>query len=212
MIRSGGKSRLRDKGGLHPFAASHQFRIQSNAKTETKMKNIPFSTSAHRFRAATAAIALIAFAQLGIVSQMHAAANPVSVQTAELHALLVAVHDLTSYNGDEQTAVEHLAAWEELWADDATLSVNGGAPMNREAITAFWVGSGPFNFNWVGLTPSFRSEISVEGNTAEVYLECIFLDETKTVRAERALWGTVRKSGGKWLFWKMSNTGAASLF
>jgi hypothetical protein len=126
---------------------------------------------------------------------------------------LVAVHEVTSYNGNEQTAIEHLAAWEAVWAEDATLAVNGGAPiLGRDAIMAFFAGGALFNNNWVGLSPSFRSEISVEGNTAEVYLECIFLDETKTVRAERALWGTVRKSGGKWLFWKMSNTGAASLF
>ena len=177
------------------------------------MKNTTLTHSIRRFRSAIAGLALLGFAQLGIVQQAHAAANPVSVQTAEVHALLTSVHELTSYNGDEQTAIEHLAAWEQLWAEDSTFSVNGGAPIEgRDAIMAFFAGAGFFNFSWIGLTPSFRAEVAIHGETAEVYLECIFLDEAKAVKAERSLSGTIRKSGGKWLFWRMFTDPAEPLF
>lgn len=49
--------------------------------------------------------------------------------------------------------------------------VNGGAPMiGRDAIIAFFQANPLFNANFVGLTPSFRTKISVHRKTAEVYL------------------------------------------
>lgn len=162
-----------------------------------------------RFGAGLAGLALIGFAPL-------ASAQPTRIantQTAELEALLTAVHELTSYNGNLQTAADHLVAWEQLWAEDATLAVNGGSPIvGRGAIMNSFMNGPLFNNNWVGLTPSFRTKVTIHGDTAEVYLECIFLDATLAVKAQRSLWGTVRKIDGKWLFWRMANDPAQPLF
>jgi hypothetical protein len=167
-----------------------------------------------RFAASLASLALIAFASLGNAQTAHAAAaSHVNTQTAELEALLIAVHDVTSYNGNPQTAINHLATWYELWAEDATLVVNGGTPIvGREAIITFFAANPLFNANFVGLTPSFRTKISVHGDTAEVYLECIFLTPALTVGPQRSLSGTARKVGGKWVFWRMYNDPAQPLF
>src|SRR5690606_23204368 len=126
-------------------------------------------------------------------SHWHRACKP-DAQVAAIHDLLVAVHEVTSYNGDEQTAIDHLEAWEQMWAADATLVVNGTNQfVGRDAIIDFFAGSAIFNNNWIGLTPSFRSEVKIHGRTAQVYLECVFVNEAKQIVAERSLSGTVRK-------------------
>ena len=140
-------------------------------------------------------------------------ANRANKQTTEILALLSAVHELTSYNGDAAVRAEHLAAWEQLWAEDATFTVNGATVFTgRDEIMGFFRNAPFFLNSWVGLSPSFRTEVQISGNTAEVYLECIFLDQTKTVRAERSLHGTIRKIKGEWRFWHMNNDPAIPLF
>ncbi|MEO6005014.1 MAG: hypothetical protein ABIZ04_01195 [Opitutus sp.] len=178
------------------------------------MKTTSVSILLNAIRRLRAGLVLLAFAALGTAQNAHAAnASHVNTQTAELEALLTAVHDVTSYNGNPQTAIDHLATWYELWAEDATLVVNGGAPkVGRDAIIAFFAANPLFKVNYVGLTPSFRTKISVHGDTAEVYLECIFLTEALTVGPQRALSGTAKKVDGKWLFWRMANNPAQPLF
>lgn len=129
------------------------------------------------------------------------------------NSLASAVHELTSYNGNADTRNQHLAAWEQLWAEDATLAINNTITFTgRDSIMAFFAAAPFFNNNWVGLSPSFRTEVAIQGNTAEVYLECIFLNESKTVVAERSLNGTIKKVNGQWRFWRMNNDPAAPLF
>ncbi len=184
------------------------------------------NTKRRRFHAGLASLVLLGGALLGSAQPAHAAGcgarripfcfHRIYTSPADLVAiedLLVLVHEVTSYNGDEQTATDHLEAWEQAWAEDATLVVNGTNNfVGRDAIITFFAGSSLFNSNLVGLTPSFRTQVQLHGNTAEVYLECIFLNETKTVVAERALHGMVRKVRGNWLFWKMANDPAQPLF
>lgn len=195
-----------------------------------KTTSVTIMNSVRRFRAGLASLALIAFAASGYAHNAPPATacrtnnqtacrdnnrtdGHVDAQTAEVEALLIAVHDLTSYNGNPDTAVDHLASWYELWAEDATLVVNGGAPIvGQDAILAFFAGNALFKTNFVGLTPSFRTKISIHGDTAEVYLECIFLTESLTVGPQRSLSGTVRKVHGQWLFWRMANNPAQPLF
>jgi hypothetical protein len=178
-----------------------------------KTTSVTFMNPVRRCRSSLAALTLIAFAALGNAQNAQAAANPITTQTAEVHALLTAVHELTSYNGNDQTAIDHLASWQQLWAEDATFIVNGTASfVGRNAIMAFFAGSAFFNNDWIGLTPSFRTKVEIHGDTAEVYLECIFLNSSDVVMAKRSFSGTVRKSGGKWLFWRMASNPALPLF
>ena len=143
--------------------------------------------------------------------------DPSSEQTVEILALLSAVHELTSYNGDAEVRSQHLAAWEPLWAEDATFTIrnpnaNDVRFEGRDNIMNFFRGAAFFNRSWIGLSPSFRTQVVPNGNTAEVYIECIFLDQNKTVTIERSLNGTVKKIRGQWRFWHMNNDPAAPLF
>jgi hypothetical protein len=178
------------------------------------MKQFQFGYIVRRFFATAAALALIAVTTLR-ASRVHAIeASNLNTQTAEILALLSAVHELTSYNGDPAIKATHFAAWKELWAEDATFVINNAVTFDgREAIfTGFFAGAPFFNNSWIGLSPSFRTEVEVHGNTAEVYLECIFLNLNKTVVAERSLHGTIRKIDGNWRFWRMRNDPAQPLF
>lgn len=161
------------------------------------------------------ALALIGVAPLTGASAAKAAeATYLNTQTADVLALLTAVHKLTSYNGDPVTAAEHFAAWRGLWAEDATFVVNQSTTYTgRDDIMSGFFANAPFfHLNWVGLSPNFRTEVAVHGDTAEVYLECIFLDETKTIKAERSISGTVKKINGEWSFWRMNSDPAHPLF
>lgn len=139
--------------------------------------------------------------------------GPINTQAAEVLLLLSAVHEITSYNGNADTRSQHLAAWALLWAEDATFVINNTVTITgRDAIMAFFAGAPFFNNNWVGLTPSFRTEIDIHGNTAAVYLECIYLDQSKIVVSERSLSGVLKKVNGNWRFWHMRTDPAMALF
>ena len=178
------------------------------------MKERQFVSKTNRFIMTSAALALLAFTAAGAVRSTHAdEGNRLNAQTAEIHLLLTAVHEVTSYNGNADTRSQHLAAWAQLWAEDATFTINNAVTYTgRDAIMTFFAGAGFFNNNWVGLSPTFRTEIAIHGDTAEINLECIFLNESKAIVLARALSGTVRKVDGQWLFWRMNNDPAAPLF
>lgn len=166
------------------------------------------------FAAAVAVLALVILTSPNSLEKARAAEEGlVNTQTTEVLLLLTAVHEVTSYNGNANTRSQHLAAWAHLWAEDATFVINNTTTFTgRDAIMSFFASAPFFNNNWVGLTPSFRTEVAIHGDTAEVYLECIFLNEAKTVVAERALSGTLKKVNGNWLFWHIKNDPAIPLF
>lgn len=179
------------------------------------MKQVRFESITKNIIAAIAVVGMVASSPLGGVRSAEASSpEPLSTQTAEIHVLLTAVHGLTSYNGDPAVSAHHLAEWSQLWAEDATILVNGTALYEgKNAIfTGFFANAPFFHNNWIGLTPSFRKQIDIHGNTAEVYLECIFLDESETVVAKSSLSGTIKKVNGQWMFWHMNANPAAPLF
>jgi hypothetical protein len=183
------------------------------------MKHITLINPVRCLRRGLAALALSAFASLGYAQNANSSAETfASNQTAEIQALLTAAAELTSYNTfGSETMIDHLVEWEQLWAEDATLLVNPGpnaihVPPGREAIARFFTFTPVFRNNWVCLTRSFRNTVEIHGTTAEVYLECLYVDPTMKVVFPRAFKGTVRKIGGKWLFWRMVSEAAEPLF
>jgi len=53
--------------------------------------------------------------------------------------------------------------------------------MGRDAICAFFASNPLSNTNFVGPTPGFWTAISIHGDAAEFYLECLFPAESLTV-------------------------------
>ena len=179
------------------------------------MTQFKFTGIVRQFVATIAVVGLVASTPPGGVRSVEASqSDHENTQMAEIHVLLTSVHTLTSYNGDPGNSAQHLATWAQLWAEDATLLVNGTTIYEgRDTIMgSFFSGSALFTRNLVGLTPSFRTEIDISGNTAEIYLECIFLNESETIFAKRALSGTIKKVDGRWMFWRMNNNPALPLF
>ncbi|MFN0128152.1 MAG: hypothetical protein ACKV19_15860 [Verrucomicrobiales bacterium] len=136
-----------------------------------------------------------------------------NTQTAEILLVLRGFHEFVSHNGDANAAAEHLADMAGIWAQDTTFVVNGSTTFTgRDAILTFFANSPFFNNNWISLSPTFRTEVEIHGNTAEIYLECIFVNQADTVAAKRALSGTLKKVRGKWLFWDMETNPSSPLF
>src|SRR3954453_2387444 len=99
------------------YVANRPGQTKINTKT---MKQFQFGYIVRRFFATAAALALIAVTSLS-ASRVHAIeTSELNTQTAEILALLSAVHELTSHNGDPVIKAAHFAAWKELWAEDAT--------------------------------------------------------------------------------------------
>src|SRR6516225_6883001 len=67
-----------------------------------------------------------------------------------------------------------------LFADDATITSGGKTYRGKDQIKAFWQAAGTFQpqNQWVAYTPAFRIKYSVEGNSAHLYFECLYVDKT----------------------------------
>jgi hypothetical protein len=66
-----------------------------------------------------------------------------------------------------------------LFADDATITSGGKTHSGKDRIRAYWQSAGPFQLQnqWVAYTPAFRIKYSVEGNSAHLYFECLYVDK-----------------------------------
>ena len=128
-----------------------------------------------------------------------------NTQVAQLHELHAAFHEAQSYNADPVLRAEHRELMSGLWTDDATLTITDAniQAVGKAQIMAFWEPRlfAPNTPNRVSLSPAFKTDFDVHGNTAEVYYECHIVDPaTDKVLAHRAFSGTARKVRGDWMF------------
>ena len=205
------KSRLRVGLGhlcawqLKPIM-SDQKHINKNLKPMKTINKLISRTTLARTAgasvAALAALAIVALSPSGPVGSARAAASPENTQLAEIHLLQAAFHETVSHNGDSTTKTQHLDALAQLWADDATLTVGTVTYTGKDAILAFWSNGAPLNNNWVSLAPTFRTEVDIHGDIAEIYFECYFVNAAGNIVLSRSISGTLKKVDGSWLFWR----------
>jgi hypothetical protein len=143
----------------------------------------------------------------------------------ELKELHVAFHQAISHAGvDAATKAAHLAAMLALWADDGVLKAGGvtysgkGTPGQPSCAAGsltlcdfFSNHAGSFigNHDWVSLTPIFTEAITVHGDTADIYWQCIYLDAASNAKESNVTiglpgepqTGQAKKVHGHWLFW-----------
>jgi ketosteroid isomerase-like protein len=136
------------------------------------------------------------------------AAEPESVQVAEIYQLQAAFH--------RAKTTQDLDLMMSLWADDSTFTnrSTGLTYIGSDNIRSFWQGSGSFTHHRFSLVPSYKTKIEVHGNEAFLYFECHdvgdfatgnFGDPTvKTIVNDTFLAGTLHSLGGNWLFWYMT--------
>ena len=98
-----------------------------------------------------------------------------------------------------------------LWDVDGTLT-NLGDPnspyIGADRLSFFWSQSGSFTHRRFSLVPSFKTQIRVQGNIAWLYFECHDIGDydlaTRFIASDTFLAGTVRNTGGRWVFFDMT--------
>lgn len=75
--------------------------------------------------------------------------------------------------------------------------------------------TGSFTNHRFSLVPSFKTQIKVTGDDAWLYIECHdvgnFDADSRFIAADAFLAGTIRRVGGRWLFWNMTAGSARPL-
>src|SRR5664279_2658587 len=98
-----------------------------------------------------------------------------------------------------------------LWTDDCTFTFAGTTFSGKDAVRSFFLGTGSWAHHRMSLVPSFKDQIDVHGDKAFLYFEChdVVLDANDPAGPVGSLvthltdFGTIRRFGGSWLFWKM---------
>ena len=153
--------------------------------------------------AAAATISLAAVMLTGGAGASFASGNGQGADVAALHTLQASFHHAVSGGGH----IDELMA---LWAPDATFTVGGGTIVlsGQDEIRDFFLTRAgsfrPTATHWVSLSPSWKTQIDVHGNTAHLYFECHFVNlDTGTLVAPLAggtFDGTAERVHGEWLF------------
>jgi hypothetical protein len=130
-----------------------------------------------------------------------------NTQVAELDQLASDFHGALSYGGNITNMMS-------LWADDSSITLNGTAHVGKAAVQAFFQGSGYFLNNWVSLAPEYKTQITVQGDTAQITTQCVAIDLSASpmvVKSVIQVNATCAKIQGKWMFTSMNNTAPAPL-
>ena len=134
--------------------------------------------------------------------------SPDSAQVGEIYQLQAAFHLAKS--------LQDIDLLMSLWAPDGSLTIPGNpnSPfVGLDSIRAFLLTTGSFTHHRFSLVPSFKIQIDVHGEEAFFYEECHDVQDfalpSRFIAADTYLAGTLKRVGGKWLFWNMFG-GAAS--
>ena len=98
-----------------------------------------------------------------------------------------------------------------LWDPKATLKIQGDPQspyVGTEQLRAFWLQPGSFKTRRFSLVPSFKTRVTVRDHEASLYFECHDVADydqpTRNIINDTFLAGTLRNTGGKWVFYDMS--------
>jgi hypothetical protein len=125
-------------------------------------------------------------------------AEPSPADILQLHQLEITFH--------QAGTTKDLPLMLSLFADDATLTSGGKTYSGKEEVRAYWTNAGPFlpQNHWAGYTPAYKIRVTVEGDRATLYFECLWVDaETGQVQAHTFSDDSLVRSGGRWLIKEM---------
>ena len=127
-----------------------------------------------------------------------------SEQIGEIYQLQAAFHRAKSH--------QDIDLMVSLWADDCTFVNAGVLHSGKDAVRAFFLGSGSWLHQRISFVPSFKDQIQVDGDTAFLYFECHDVDlASGAIVTHLFNAGTIRSVQGQWLFWHMAFGSAAPL-
>jgi hypothetical protein len=110
-----------------------------------------------------------------------------------------------------------------LFADDAKLISAGKNSQGKDEIKtyqgkdqikSYWQSAGPFQpqNQWVAYTPAFRIKYTVEGDSAHLYFECLYVDKVKKeIAAHTNSNDDLIRVKGKWLIKEMKASSVPDL-
>jgi hypothetical protein len=141
-----------------------------------------------------------AFHQLPAMAQVK---GPATADVAQIYQLQAAFH-LAKTAQDIELMMS-------LWDPRGTLKIKGDtkAPyVGTQQLRGYWLNSGSFKNRRFSLVPSYKTRIAVRGNEASLYFECHDVADydqpTRNIINDTFLAGTLRNTGGKWVFYDMS--------
>jgi hypothetical protein len=136
--------------------------------------------------------------------------RPESAHSGEIYQLQANYHRAKS--------TQDIGLMLSLWDPDAILTIQGdpNSPyIGVERLQSFFLNSGSFTNRRFSLVPSFKIQIKVSGDDAWLYFECHdvgnFDADSRFIAADAFLAGTIRRVGGRWLFWNMTAGSARPL-
>jgi hypothetical protein len=138
--------------------------------------------------------ALAVTAVLLVTATSHAAMEENPRDFMDLHKIEIVFH--------EAGTTKNLDLMLSLFADDATLTAGGKTYTGKDQLRSYWQAAGPFQpqNQWVAYTPAFRIKYTVEGDTAQLYFECLYVDKVaKKIAAHTNSNDTLVRVNGKWL-------------
>jgi len=131
-------------------------------------------------------------------------------QKAKIYELQAAFH-LAKSNQDIDLLMS-------LWDANSSLTITGdpNSPyVGLDSIRAFLLTTGSFTHHRLSLVPSFKIQIDIHGNEAFFYEECHDVQDfdlpSRSIASSTFLAGTVRRVGGRWLFFNMFGGSASPL-
>lgn len=116
----------------------------------------------------------------------------------DLHQIEIAFHEAGS--------TKNLDLMLSLFTDDAVIMSGGKTYSGRDQLKAFWQAAGPFQpqNQWVGYTPAFRIRYTVQGDRADLYFECLWIDKAANkIAAHTNSDDALVRINGKWLIKEM---------
>ena len=116
----------------------------------------------------------------------------------QLHKIEIAFHEAGS--------TKNLDLMLSLFADDAVLTAKDHTYIGKEQIKEYWQAHPAFQKDnqWVGYTPAFRIRYSVQGETAHLYFECLWVDAlANKIATHTNSDGNLVRVNGRWLIKEM---------
>lgn len=136
--------------------------------------------------------------------------GPESAQIGEIYQLQANYH--------RAKTVQDINLMMSLWDPNAILTIQGdpNSPyIGSERVQSFYLNSGSFTNHRFSLVPSFKTQIKVSGDEAWLYFECHdvgnFDADSRFIAADAFLAGTIKRVGGRWVFWNMAAGSARPL-
>ena len=139
-------------------------------------------------------LALTSIAALSLASISQAANEENPRDFMDIHKIEITFH--------EAGTTKNLDLMMSLFADDATITSGGKTYTGRDQVRSYWQAAGPFQpqNQWVAYTPAFRIKYTVEGNSAQLYFECLYVDKAANkIAAHTNSEDTLVRVNGRWL-------------